>query len=278
MTPYYADDHVTLYHARWEDVDPALLAADVLVTDPPYGIGHPTDYAKRKRGRLTATHDYPRVEGDDKPFDPAPLLALGLPSVLFGGNHFASRLPSSPTWLVWDKRDGIGSNDQADGEVAWSNLGGPLRIFRHMWSGMLKASDRGESYHPTQKPVALMRWVIQKCPPGTILDPYAGSGTTLVAAKSLGRKAIGVECVERVRGGRRQPAPAGSARAVRMTETDGRFRHASGDDEQGCVPCYSDQWEEGLTEPNIIPCTTPEPDPDEPGVCRFCSHTLERAA
>lgn len=60
-----------------------------------------------------------------------------------------------------------------------------------------------------------------------------------------------------------------------MTETDGRWRHASGDDYEGCVACWIDQDEEGLTAPNIRPCTTPEDDPDEPGVCRWCSHTAE---
>lgn len=63
-----------------------------------------------------------------------------------------------------------------------------------------------------------------------------------------------------------------------MTHPDGRYRHASGEDEQGCVTCWIDQHDEGLTAPNIIPCTTPEPDPEEPGVCRWCSHTLERVA
>ena len=63
-----------------------------------------------------------------------------------------------------------------------------------------------------------------------------------------------------------------------MTETDGRWRHSSGDDDEGCLACWFDQDEQGLTAPNIRPCTTPEPDPDEPGVCRWCSHTVERAA
>lgn len=196
MTPYYEDGHVRLYHARWEDVPPDLLTADVLVTDPPYGIGWKTEGKSSKRG---ATFDFPRVEGDDSPFDPAPLLEMGLPSVLFGGNHYGSRLPDSPSWFVWDKRLDF-TNDQADAEMAWSNLGGPVRMFRMVWNG--GAGDLANRIgqhkgHPTQKPVQLMRWVLQKCPQGTVLDPYAGSGTTLVAAKSLGRKAIGVECVER---------------------------------------------------------------------------------
>lgn len=167
----------------------------VVVSDPPYGIDWPTEGMSRQRG---ATFDFPRVHGDDEPFDPAHLLALGLPTVLFGANHYASRLPTSPSWLVWDKRVGMGSNDQADCELAWSNLGGPARMFRMVWNG--GAGDLANRVgrrraHPTQKPVQLMRWVVERTS-GTVLDPYAGSGSTLVAAKSLGRPSIGIEVVE----------------------------------------------------------------------------------
>lgn len=207
MTPYYSDDHVTLYHARWEDVPSDLLRADVLVTDPPYGIGYDVSGGTRNWTRKRQGTMFPRIEGDDRPFDPAPLLALGMPSVLFGGNHFASRLPDSPSWMVWWKRhSGMSEMDQADCEMAWTNLGGPARLMHHVWvgggslakeNGVAAGRDKPVGHHPTQKPVALMRWVIERCPNGTVLDPYAGSGTTLVAAKSLNRKAIGVECVER---------------------------------------------------------------------------------
>ncbi len=196
MTPYYQDDLVTIYHGDCRDWMPE---ADVIVTDPPYGISHPTDYAKRKRGPLGGTTDFAPVFGDDQPFHPSFLLDLKVPTVLWGGNHFSSRLPDASCWLVWDKRvrQGIGVNDQADCEIAWTNLRGPARVFRHMWNGMWRDSERGESYHPTQKPVALMAWALSLCPGGTVLDPFMGSGSTLVAAKSLGRKAIGIEIEER---------------------------------------------------------------------------------
>ena len=191
MTPYYADDHVTLYHARWEDVPPDLLRADVLVTDPPYGIG------KDGQHRTTGGHGgrkAHRFEGwdSDRPGRSAFRRLLGMTShqVIWGGNYFADMLPPTMGWLVWDKGQRI---NQSDGELAWTSAQVALRIWtENRVSLLIEGSE-----HPTQKPVALMRWVIQKCPPGTILDPYAGSGTTLVAAKSLGRKAIGVECVER---------------------------------------------------------------------------------
>ena len=285
MTPYYADDLVTIYHGDCRELLPSI-EADVVVTDPPYGMRYhvrpPNRGGKPIAGpafiarsvyrqvwenalraapdradyvmRLAATWDvvlselartrndstmsdeaqaafeylassalggdadqealvdwvdaFPSavtqlfppaaVVGDDEPFDPAPILSLSLPTVLFGGNHYASRLPDSRSWLVWDKRDGVMTNTMADCEMAWTNLGGPERIFRHVWGGFLRDSQRGEpTHHPTEKPVTLMRWVIERCPPGTILDPFAGSGSTLVAAKSLNRRAVGIEIEER---------------------------------------------------------------------------------
>lgn len=201
MKPYYQDDHVTLYHGDCREVD-AWLAADVLVTDPPYGIGYQPDAT---RSALCETKALSMVAGDDEPFDPSHLLAMKR-CLMFGANHYADRLPTSPSWIVWDKLDGLtsdrplGFNDNADVELIWTNLGGPARIVRHRWMGLMKASEHGENrVHPTQKPLALMtRLVALFSEPGeTVADPYAGSGTTLRAAKDLGRKAIGVELDER---------------------------------------------------------------------------------
>lgn len=202
--PYYSDDHVTIYHADCLDLLEDIKA-DVLVTDPPYGIGLNMANATRGRARAAVANDYPNVFGDDGDFDPSPWLSLGLPSVMFGANHYADRLPSSPTWLVWDKLDGLtskratGFNDQADLELAWSNLGGPARIYSQRWMGMIKIGrDAGtKRRHPTEKPLELMTWVLVQTPPGVILDPFMGSGTTLRAAKDLGRKAIGIEIEEK---------------------------------------------------------------------------------
>lgn len=208
-TPYYADDLVTLYHGDCRELLP-LVEADVVVTDPPYGIAWAvkggTGRRSRDRTRVVRGFHYAPIRGDDEPFDPTPLLAMRLPTVLFGANHYASRLPNSATWFVWDKRVTDWTNDQSDAEMAWTNLSGPLRIYRQHWNGggSLRAENGTEplvggvvALHPTQKPVDLMRWVLQRCPEGTVLDPYAGSGTTLVAAKSLNRRAIGIEIEER---------------------------------------------------------------------------------
>lgn len=205
-TPYYSDDLVTLYHGDCREILPRLDGITALVTDPPYGIKVQTNYGSRGRGAATRSHDYgPSMIGDDGPFDPAHL--LGYPRVvLFGANHYADKLPASPCWLVWDKLDGltsrreVGFNDQADTELVWTNKRAPARLFSHRWMGMLKASERGvRRVHPTQKPVDLMRWVLlaTTVDGDLIADPYAGSGSTLVAARALGRRVIGVEIDER---------------------------------------------------------------------------------
>lgn len=201
MKPYYDHGGIRIYHGDCREISVGIDAAavDLVVTDPPYGVSERTDRLSKGRSVLAWSHDFPPVYGDDKPFDPSHLMRFGK-VVLFGANYYADKLPSSPSWIVWDKRDGMASNDNADCELAWSNVGGPARVFRHLWSGMLKASERAENrVHPTQKPVALMAWIVNEhSEPGqTILDPYMGSGPTLRAAKDLGRKAIGIEIEER---------------------------------------------------------------------------------
>lgn len=193
MNPYYQDDWVTLYHARWEDVPTELLApAAVLVTDPPYGIGADSmTLGSRPKWRRVDRGDR---RWDDKPPEIAGLLAMERPTIIWGGNYF--RLPLSKSWLVWDKQNG--DTDYADCELAWTNLNKPVRRIVHRWMGAsAHEPEDGRRLHPTQKPVAVMRWCLTLCPPGLVLDPFAGSGTTLVAAKSVGRRSIGVEVEER---------------------------------------------------------------------------------
>jgi site-specific DNA-methyltransferase (adenine-specific)/modification methylase len=192
----HLSDGVTLYLGDCLDILPALDGVDAVVSDPPYGIGYVHGDGG---GKLARSTQFNRVEviGDDKPFDPAPFLSFPR-VVLFGANHFADRLPPSPNWLVWDKRDGVCSNDQADCEMVWTNLKGPARLTRHLWNGMLKASEKGISrVHPTQKPVAVMEWVLALTTErdNLVLDPFMGSGTTGVACVLSGRKFVGVELV-----------------------------------------------------------------------------------
>lgn len=185
--------NATLYHGDCRELLPTLPKVDAVVTDPPYGIGYSHGKGGGKLARSTKFDDHP-IFGDDEPFDPSPW--LNFPKVvLFGANHFASKLPDSAFWLIWDKRDGISSNDQADAEMAWVKGKGQARVIRHLWSGMLKASERGqERVHPTQKPVIVMEWVLKTAQiGGLVLDPYMGSGTTGIACVNNGLPFIGIE-------------------------------------------------------------------------------------
>ena len=196
MKPYYSEDGITIFCADCRDILPSLPKVDLVLTDPPYGISHPTNYAARGRSVAAQCADYAPVHEDDSPFDPAPWIQQ--PALLFGANYFADKLPPSSGWIVWDKmRPEL--LDQATAELAWSNFVKGVRVFRHLWNGMIRASENAPLQHPTQKPVALMRWILGLpwTPPGVILDPFMGSGTTLVAAKQLGRRAIGIEIEEK---------------------------------------------------------------------------------
>jgi hypothetical protein len=173
------------------------LEYDVLLADPPYGISHPTNYAERGRGNLAACSDYVPVFDDGTPFEPSRFVD-NRDVILWGANYYASRLPDVSGWLVWDK-ERPAELDQATAELAWTNCVKGVRVFRHLWNGMMRASENEPLSHPTQKPVALMKWVLQLkwVREGTVLDPFMGSGTTLRAAKDLGRKAIGIEIEEK---------------------------------------------------------------------------------
>lgn len=193
MEPYYEDDSVRLYHGDCREIVPRLdLDDSMVVTDPPYGIDLDTS------SRWWWLEDQDPVEGDDENFDPQWIVSLEVPCLMWGANHYASRLPNRPGWVMWDKATRNNLNlKQAGVEFAWTNCISRPGGFRHMWSGAYRDSERNTRFHPTQKPVALFEWCIRQMPEREqVVDPYAGSGPTLVAAKNLGRKAIGVEIVE----------------------------------------------------------------------------------
>jgi site-specific DNA-methyltransferase (adenine-specific) len=190
-----------LHLADCRDVLPTLSGVDALVSDPPYGIGfcHGAGGDGIGGGKYVSRFNGIPVVGDDKPFDPSDLLGAAPITVLWGGNHFADRLPSNSCWLVWDKREGHTRNDFADCEMAWTNLRGVARLKRHYWNGMMRASEKGiPRVHPTQKPIAVMEWVLEECGlqgGALVADPYMGSGTTGVAAIRRGLRFVGVEVV-----------------------------------------------------------------------------------
>ncbi len=219
IIPYYRseDGAVTVYNERWEDVRDAglVVVKDIALVhaDGPYGIGVETDGVRHVRGGLKPVYGrdgkergtpqprtFPKIEGDDKPFDPAPVLSLDRPTVMWGANCFSSRLPDMRTLYFWDKRDDSGSDDGGDGEVAWSNLGGPIRRFVHLWRGTCRASETGTAHlWGTQKPEALMGWVLEraresrrcKLRAGQLLFvPYMGSFPDYRPAVALGLRVI----------------------------------------------------------------------------------------
>ncbi len=178
-------------------------SVDAVVTDPPYGMAWNTDSTrftggKRKVDRGDGRSDWGSIHDDHKPFDPS--LWLAFPKViLWGANHFAERLPVGTT-LVWIKRaDHLFGSFLSDAEIGWQKGGHGVYCFRKQFpppSRMAESSIKGKVAHPNQKPVALMRWCIERLrlPEGsTILDPYMGSGTVGVAALQLGMNYIGCE-------------------------------------------------------------------------------------
>jgi DNA modification methylase len=179
---------VTLYLGDCREILPTLAKADAVVTDPAYGI----NAARTRNSQKHGWTDF-EVTGWDKERTPPDLVALavagGKHAIVWGGNYFTDALPPSSKWLSWDK--GQTDFSLADFELAWCSFDGAAR--RIAYPRSLALQDGKE--HPTQKPVEVMRWCIQKLPAGckSILDPFMGSGTTGVAAVKLGRKFTGIE-------------------------------------------------------------------------------------
>jgi site-specific DNA-methyltransferase (adenine-specific)/modification methylase len=173
------------------DILPTLPKVDAVITDPPYGIGENSKKVA-SRGNLASPKDYGEFDWDKSPPEKSLIDAIRSASTwqaFFGGNYF--ELPPTSCWLVWDKLNG--SNDFADCELAWTNWPKAVRRIQWRWNGMIRQGNE-ERYHPTQKPLEVMKWVIDLCPKSeTIFDPFMGSGTTGVAAIQLGHKFIGIE-------------------------------------------------------------------------------------
>jgi len=187
-----------LYCGDWRDVLLSLGLDEkncVLLTDPPYGINHDTDYTRFTGGANAPRAKYRPIEGDKDEFDPTPFLGYGK-VVLWGANNFMQLLrPGS--LFVWDKRT-VNRNKavMSDAEVARYGSGHGVYIFSHTWDGFNRASERGTAFHPNQKPVALMRWCIEKIRAErtmTVVDPFMGSGPVGVACAELGFNYVGVE-------------------------------------------------------------------------------------
>ena len=168
----------TLYHGDCREVLPSLQKFDLVLTDPPYGIGIASNPVRQM-------HD--RLDWDDSCPDPGVIslcVSAGTVAVIWGGNYFA--LPPSQCFFVWDKVQPA-QFSLAMCEQAWTNKKGPAKMHRQSVLSYRKQ-------HPTQKPVELMSWCIDQAgTPKTILDPFMGSGTTGVSCAQMGRTFTGIE-------------------------------------------------------------------------------------
>jgi len=188
IKPYYQDEWATIYHGDCREILSTLEPVDLVLTDPPYGIGfaaQPTKWQRRAGQKAESWDDVAPIE------TVLSLVGLGRRVVIWGGNYFP--LPLSRGWLTWFKPDAPPS--MASIELAWTNVNQNARQISHS----ISATNGERVGHPTQKPLAVIKWSIVQVGvvAGRILDPFMGSGTTLRAAKDLGIKSIGIEIEEK---------------------------------------------------------------------------------
>ena len=197
MKPYYEDDSVKLYHGDCLELADLWTVADVLVTDPPYGMTYRSSFSK---GGPTAP-----IAGDESTFARDAVIDLwGFKAAILFGTWRVPRPDFVRQLVIWDKGETPGMGDLA---LPWGPSHEDIYIMGEGFTGRrsgsvlrcktIPAGSADRPDHPTPKPLALMEALIAKCPPGVIADPFVGSGSTLVAAKALGRRAIGVELEER---------------------------------------------------------------------------------
>lgn len=174
--------------------------ADMVFTDPPYGISIVDSKTNKVgAGNLAKNQEYSAVIGDDttetaKAFYNT-CVSLGMDKfIIWGGNYFTDFLPFSKSWIIWDKRGDMNSNNFADGEMAWCSFHSRVRIYKQIWNGMIREGESGKRVHPTQKPIKMLSQIIEDHIKGNIIvDGFLGSGSTMVAGHQLKRKCYGME-------------------------------------------------------------------------------------
>lgn len=170
---------------------------DLILTDPPYGLGRNNHENNKSRVKLANPTDWGKVSWDEKIPDKNyfdEFFRISKNQIIFGGNYFTEFLPARSCWLVWDKDN---SGDFADCELIWTSFKSATRKIKWRWNGMLQEdpTHKEQRYHPTQKPTGLIKWILEKysTPNDIILDPFLGSGTTALACIKTGRRYIGIE-------------------------------------------------------------------------------------
>jgi DNA modification methylase len=204
VEPYFEDEFVTLFHGDCLEVAD-WLSADVLVTDPPYGIAWLTrgTYGGNNKGRVKEKNVL-ASDGDAGARDAVVEVWGDRPAIVFGASRVARPMQTEHL-LIWHKAGmppgptNAAFMSQHEEIYVWGSgfrkSSPPLRSVittnEHRPTAVMRAG------HPTPKPVGLMEILIDRCPPGVIADPFAGSGATLLAARNLGRRVIGVELEEK---------------------------------------------------------------------------------
>jgi site-specific DNA-methyltransferase (adenine-specific) len=206
VTPYYEDGDVRLFHGDCREIT-AWLEADVLVTDPPYGVAYETGKQRRNGvGIVTPAGPRQRITGDHDCAARDEVLRLwsDRPALVFGSWR-KPRPANTRHRLIWHKRN----TTPALGGGVWCGADEEVYVLGDGWVGPrrtnvyvtdeARAGSGGLAAvvgHPTPKPVGLMEQLLESCPAGAVADPFAGSGSTLLAARAQGRRAIGVEIDE----------------------------------------------------------------------------------
>ena len=211
--------NITLYNADCMEIMKGFSDKQfgLALVDPPYGIGE-DGLKNHSRSKLAKSKQYtaktwdncsPNIEYFNE------LMRISKNQIIFGANHFISKIPyDSSCWIVWDKENG--ENDFADCELAWTSFNTSVRKFTFRWAGMLQGNMKQKEIriHPTQKPVALYKWLLKNYAKegDTILDTHLGSGSSAIAAHDGGFEFTGIEldkeyfnnAVERIKTHQRQ--------------------------------------------------------------------------
>lgn len=173
---------------------------NLAIVDPPYGIKQGGD-ANHTRSVIATSKNYHAFSDAQSPDENyfAELMRVSKNQIIFGANHFIDKIPiPSSCWIVWDKENG--KNDFADCELAWTSFKKAVRKFSFRWQGMLQGDmkNKEKRIHPTQKPVALYKWILSNYAGDgdLILDTHVGSASSLIACEAMGFKYVGFEIDE----------------------------------------------------------------------------------
>lgn len=170
--------------------------ADMVFTDPPYGMNLDTDYSKLPdSNRMGEAKSYKKVQGDDQEFDPSVFIDLADEVISFGADYYADKLPKGGSWYVWDKRvdDNFDRMIGSAFEMAWSKTKHKREIARFNNTLFSGESDAKNKVHPTQKPLKMIEWFFERIKGDLVVDLFLGSGSTLIACEKTNRKCYGME-------------------------------------------------------------------------------------